>query len=426
MFGKGNVRVKRSGKGYNLNGNGNGKGNVRHDGKGKGAGKGRRTLVVGNSTVERVEWLQAKVAKLKNHQWDASQFLYELVGDGGSAYQSCFADIGDDPRGFRILETMVPALALRDVQQALEASRANLAFLPLLGAATSRAWDRVANNAASAAPFDQRGKMLNTLRVLFHLLGLDPLKFWVLQPACTSLLAGAVCEEFENDLEIQGLSSCVSMPPCVERGPRTKRRPRTKMQPPPQQSNLDKAADMARRVPPRTPSLKIWRPSGEECRLPDGARLSLRRRRRQQRNQWQGGSTTGTQQWGGGGSGRSSGGWWRRWRRRRRRRRGAHSRPAAPCDTAQPRSRRVSLHGGLPRHALHSAPRRLPGCTAPCPEGTLASRRWRWWWSDPSRGKLTPNRCFVFKWITFFFFFNQSCSAGRARPTRTPVPSECL
>jgi hypothetical protein len=209
MFGKGNVRVKRSGKGYNLNGNGNGKGNVRHDGKGKGAGKGRRTLVVGDSTVERVEWLQAKVAKLKNHQWDASQFLYELVGDGGSAYQSCFADIGDDPRGFRILETMVPALALRDVQQALEASQANLAFLPLLGAATSRAWDRVANNAASAAPFDQRGKMLNTLRVLFHLLGLDPLKFWVLQPACTSLLAGAVCEEFENDLEIQDLASSV-------------------------------------------------------------------------------------------------------------------------------------------------------------------------------------------------------------------------
>ncbi|KAJ1631646.1 hypothetical protein T492DRAFT_838998 [Pavlovales sp. CCMP2436] len=139
----------------------------------------------GSNTATKESWLRTKVDMLVDARWDTTQFLHELAGrpETLEAFKACFANIDADVAGWRVLNALMPALASREMREALNRERANLIFTQLLAPSCARAWDALGDR------LSLRTDLLDVARVCFHLLGLDPERFFVLRRVCET-----VCE----------------------------------------------------------------------------------------------------------------------------------------------------------------------------------------------------------------------------------------
>ncbi|KAJ1621007.1 hypothetical protein T492DRAFT_887747 [Pavlovales sp. CCMP2436] len=84
----------------------------------------------GSNMAMKESWLRAKVKKLVDARWDTTQFLHELAGrlETLDAFKACFVNIDADVAGQRVLNALMPALASREMCEALNRERANLVF----------------------------------------------------------------------------------------------------------------------------------------------------------------------------------------------------------------------------------------------------------------------------------------------------------
>jgi hypothetical protein len=115
-------------------------------------------------------------------RWDVTQFLHELVGEETALghFRACLsAGVIDEPGAWRILAALMPALASRDLSEALDGERANTVYLQVLAPVCQRAWDTYAAQLADVPLSPSR--LLGLIRTCFHLLGLLPSRFYVLQ-----------------------------------------------------------------------------------------------------------------------------------------------------------------------------------------------------------------------------------------------------
>ena len=134
----------------------------------------------GPSSIDKLTYIRRKFNRFESGAWDCSQFLYELVGDDSrhEKFRACFSDMSE-PGSWRLLEVMLPTLSSRDIIEALNALHSNRIFTQLVSSGDcQRAWDTLAEK-LPAAP--TREYVLGFQRVLFHLLGLVPTRFYVLQ-----------------------------------------------------------------------------------------------------------------------------------------------------------------------------------------------------------------------------------------------------
>ena len=152
-------------------------------GRGRGGRDGNSPRLASNAPLPvKVQWLREQVAHLHvqanvqagSSRWDAPQFLHELVGkDCGAALEAAFGSISE-PGAVEIIYTLLPALALADVREALDKESANRAYLLLLSPASKPAWDALPRRVATPQ------LAYNACVIAAHCLDLQSDAFWVM------------------------------------------------------------------------------------------------------------------------------------------------------------------------------------------------------------------------------------------------------
>ncbi len=87
----------------------------------------------GPTAADKASYLSAKVRKLEQGRWDGAQLLYELVGSESrcARFVACASEMGA-PGGWRVLDALLPALAEREVLDALNQALVNCVLTELV------------------------------------------------------------------------------------------------------------------------------------------------------------------------------------------------------------------------------------------------------------------------------------------------------